>query len=221
MVVRPTLQTGKNGFIERVGVFFLAHNHATTRPAQRLMGRRGNDVDMRHRARVHPRGYQPRDMGNIRNDNRTDALADSGKTRKIDNARISRRATEQQFGFVLLGQRLDLCIVDLAVFFAHAVLHGLVVHAGNTHLVTVCQVTTVRQRQPHHHITRRGQPHVDGLVGRRARVGLHVDMLSAKELLGSLDAEHLQFVDLLLAFVVAVLGIALGIFVGKNCSGRF
>ena len=63
---------------------------------------------------------------------------------------------------------------------------------------------------------KRGQ--IDGHVGLAAGVGLDVDVLGAEELLGPVAGQVLDHVDVLAAAVVALPGIALGIFVGQHAA---
>ena len=62
--------------------------------------------------------------------------------------------------------------------------------------------------------------HVDGHVRRRARVGLHVRVLGAEELLRAVDRELLDLVDDLAAAVIALAGIALGVLVRRHRAHR-
>jgi len=50
-------------------------------------------------------------------------------------------------------------------------------------------------------------------------VGLHVDVLAAEDLLGTIAGEVLNDVSVLAAAVVATAGVALGVFVGENGAG--
>ena len=50
-------------------------------------------------------------------------------------------------------------------------------------------------------------------------MGLHVGVLGTEELLGAVDRELLDHVDILAAAVIAAAGIAFGIFVGKKRAG--
>ena len=59
------------------------------------------------------------------------------------------------------------------------------------------------------------------LVGLAARVRLHVGEAAAEQLLGAVDGELLDDVDVLAAAVVAPAGIALGVLVGEHAAGRF
>ena len=68
-----------------------------------------------------------------------------------------------------------------------------------------------------------GETHggVGGLIGLRAGVRLHVDVLGAEELLGALAGQVLDDVGELAAAVVALAGIAFGVLVGEDAAGGF
>ena len=83
------------------------------------------------------------------------------------------------------------------------------------------QVTTMGKIQAHDRIAGPGKGQIDGLVGRRARVGLDVDVLGAEQFTGSSGAQFLQAVDLLLALVIAFARIPLRILVGENGTSGF
>ena len=57
---------------------------------------------------------------------------------------------------------------------------------------------------------------VDRHVGLCAGVGLYVDMLRAKKLVGPVDGQVFHLIHALAAAVVALAGITLGVFVGQN-----
>ena len=59
------------------------------------------------------------------------------------------------------------------------------------------------------------------LVRLRARVRLHVGKAAAEQLLGAIDGELLDDVDVLAAAVVAATGIAFGVLVGQHAAGGF
>ena len=63
--------------------------------------------------------------------------------------------------------------------------------------------------------------HVDGDVGGRAGVGLHVGVFGAEELLGAVDGQLLDFVGDFAAAVVALAGIAFGVLVGEDRAHGF
>ena len=63
--------------------------------------------------------------------------------------------------------------------------------------------------------------HVDGDVGGSAGVRLHVGVFGAEQFLGAIDGELLDFVGVFAAAVVALAGIAFGVFVGEDRAHGF
>ena len=60
----------------------------------------------------------------------------------------------------------------------------------------------------------------DGLVRLAARMRLHIGEGAVEQPLGAIDGELLDDVDILAAAVIALAGIAFGIFVGEQRAGR-
>ena len=165
---------------------------------------------------MYPGGHQPGNMRYIGDHDGPDRMSDLGKARKINDARIGRAPAEEQLGSVLFGQLFDLIEVDFARVPTHSVLHGLVVHPRDANAVAVRQMAPVRQRQAHDRIARRAQADVHGLIGRRARIGLHIDVLGIKNLLGALDAQPLDLVDFSLALIVARACVPFGVLIRQD-----
>ena len=117
---------------------------------------------------------------------------------------------------VLQRQALDLGVIHFARGRVQAVLEGLVDLAGEVRLGAVGQVTAVRQAHAEHHVARLAQREVDGAVGLRARVRLHVGEVGAEQLLRALDGELLGTVHEFAAAVVALVRVAFGVLVGEH-----
>ena len=60
-----------------------------------------------------------------------------------------------------------------------------------------------------------------GLVGLRAGVRLDVDVFGLEEFFGALAGEIFHLVGILAAAVVALAGVAFGVFVGEDAAGGF
>ena len=86
--------------------------------------------------------------------------------------------------------------------------------------MAVGQVAAVGQAHGQHGVARLERGPVDGLVGRGARVRLHVGVLGAEEVFGPLDGQGLDLVDDLAAAVVAVARVAFGVLVGEHAAHR-
>ena len=87
-------------------------------------------MGVRQRARMQPGGDEPGEMGHVDHEIGADGVGDGAEAREVDDARIGRAAGDDQSRLVLLGQALDLVIVDEVVVFAHAILHGVEPFAG-------------------------------------------------------------------------------------------
>ena len=81
-------------------------------------------------------------------------------------------------------------------------------------------MAAVGQVEGEHGVARLDGGEVDGRVGLTAGVGLHVDVLGAEEGLEPVAGEVLHRVDEFAAAVVAVAGVALGVFVGEDAADR-
>ena len=114
-----------------------------------------------------------------------DAIGGRANAREVDDARIGARADDDHLRPVLVGQAIELVVVDPLVVLAHAVGHDRVELAGEVQRVAVREVAAVRQVHAEHRVARLEQRQVDGHVGLRARVRLHVDVLGAEQRLGA------------------------------------
>ena len=101
---------------------------------------------------------------------------------------------------------------------AHLVGGDVVELARDVELHPVREVAAVREREAHDPVARiqQGQEHL-GVRG-RAGVRLDVRVLGAEELLGAVDRELLDDVDVLAAAVVALSRVALGVLVREHAA---
>ena len=83
------------------------------------------------------------------------------------------------------------------------------------------QVAAVREVHAEHRVAGLQQRQVGAQVGLRAGVRLHVHVIGAEQFLGARDRERFGDVDELASAVVALAGIALGVFVRHHRAGRF
>ena len=79
----------------------------------------------------------------------------------------------------------------------------------------------MRERHAEDGVARLQQRQVDGLVGLRARMRLHVGVVGAEQLLAAFDRQLLGDVDVFAAAVVALARIAFGVLVGQHAALRF
>src|SRR5690606_34054050 len=102
--------------------------------------------------------------------------------------------------------------------FGDAVLHGVVQLARGGNAGTVGQVAAVGQAHAENGVTGAEQGQVDGGVGLGAGVRLDVGVVGAEQLLGTVDGQLLDHVDVLAATVVALARLAFGVRVGQHAA---
>jgi len=133
--------------------------------------------------------------------------------------RVRRPAADDHLGSEVAGLLLELVIVDPPRRRVELVGQRLEKDRRGGDLLAVPGVVSVREVAPrgeveaHDAVVRVEQRGVDREVGRRARVGLHVDApgrrVEVERSQGALLAEELEAVDVLVASVVAGVGLAL------------
>ena len=93
---RAALRAGENGAVDLFGELVPAEDDRTARAAQRLVRRAGDDIGIRHRARVHARGDKAADVRHVDHQVRADGIGNSAKARKVDHARIGARPGDDE-----------------------------------------------------------------------------------------------------------------------------
>ena len=134
---------------------------------------------------------------------------------------ISAATADDQLRALFLGQLFQVVVVDRLGFFGHAVGNDLVRLAGKIQMMAVGEVAAMRQVQAENGIARLQHGRVGFHVGLRSGVRLHVGMLGAEKLLGAVARQVLDHIGELAAAVVALAGIAFGVFVGEHRARRF
>ena len=171
-----------------------------------------------HRVGVDPGGDEPGEVGHVDHQEGADLVGDLPEAREVEHARVGRPAGEQQLRPALLGDPLDLVHVDQVGLGRDLVGRDVVQPARHVDLHAVAEVAAVRQREAHDRVAGLQQRVVDGRVGLRAGVRLHVGVLGAEQRLGAVDRELLDHVDVLAAAVVALARIALGVLVREHAA---
>ena len=162
---------------------------------------------------------EARDVGHVDQQQRADLVGDGAEAAPVDGAGVGAVAGDDKLGAVLLGEGLDLSVVDKLRLRVDAVGDDVVVLAGEVDGAAVGEVAAVVEAHAHEGLAGLHEGGVDGDVGLGAGVGLHVGMLRAEELLDAVDGEGLGHVDELAAAVVAAAGVALGVLVGHDGGG--
>src|SRR5216684_4005330 len=93
-------------------MFFFAKDQTSARAAQGFLRRRGYIIRHRHWRRMQARDDRPGDVRNVREHPRADALRNLADPFEVDDARISRRATDDQSWPLTLRDMLQLVIID-------------------------------------------------------------------------------------------------------------
>ena len=96
------------------------------RSAQRLVRGRGNEVGVRHRTGMKARGHEPAMCAMSTKKSAPTDLRDLRQAGEIDDARIGAGAGDDHLGLVLLGEAVELVVVDRLGFLADAVGNELV-----------------------------------------------------------------------------------------------
>jgi hypothetical protein len=128
-------------------------------------------------------------------------------------------AREQQLGALGAREVAHLVEIDARGVAADAVLHRLEPAAGDRHVPAVGEVAAGREAEAHHGVARLEEREVDGEVGGRARIRLHVRVIGAEQRLRAVDAELFDLVDVLLTLVVALGRVALAVLVVQHGAG--
>ena len=217
---RAALRAGKYRTVECLGVFRAAHGDATPRTAEGLVGGARDEVGDRHGIVVDARGDEPRIVGHVDHQLRADFPGDLGEPAVRNLTGIRARAGDDQLRLVLPRQARDLVEVEQLVIAADAVVDELVEDARTVELHAVREMAAVGQVEGEHGVARLDGGEVDGRVGLTAGVRLHVDVLGPEEGLEPVAGEVLHRVDEFAAAVVAVAGVALGVFVGEHAADR-
>ena len=218
VVQRAALHPREDRAVDRLRVLLAAQDEPRPRPGERLVRRRGDEVAVRHRARVDPGRDEAREVGHVAEKERADLVGNLAEAPRLYGPRIGGAATDDQLRPVLLREREHVVVVDDVALTRDAVVDDVVEPAREVDLEAVRQVTAVRELEREDRVARFQAGEVDGHVRLRTRVRLHVRVLRAEELLRAVDGQLLDLVDHLAAAVVAPAGIPLGVLVRRHAA---
>ncbi len=190
-------------------------NQAAARSAQGLVGGAGHHIGDGHRVGVEAGGDQSRHMRHVHEQVRAHRVGDGAETREVDEARIGREAGDDHLGSMFLRQPLHLVVVDLGGIGLDAVLHGLEQLAGEIDLGAMREVAAMIQAHAENGVAGAEQRQVDGGIRLRTGMRLHVGIVGTEQLLGAVDGQLFDHVDVFAAAVVALAGISFGVLVGQ------
>ena len=173
----------------------------------------GCDVGDIHRTGIKAHGDESGNVGHVGQQVSVHAVGDIFETLPVQKTAVGRKSGDNHPGPMLLGQLLNLVVVDLPGIGVQAVLHGVIQLAGKIDSGAVSQVPTMGKAHTEHSITWVEQRHVHSGVGTRTRVRLHIDIGRSEQLLSPVNRQLLGDVDKLAAPVIALARIAFGILV--------
>ena len=216
---RAALGAGEDGRVDALDeILVVGQDQAAAGAAQRLVGRGGHNVGVGDRVLVLAACYQTGNVGHIHHQHRAVAVGNLGQLLKVDGAGVGGRTGHNQLGADLrhlLGQR---GVVDAAILGRDTVGDEVVVLAAHVHGGAVGQVAALGQIHAHDSVTEVQQRKVNRQVRLCAGVGLHVGVLGTEQLAGAVNSDLFHLVHVLAAAVVAVAGVAFGVFVGQHAA---
>ena len=236
MLERTALDTRKYGRINDLGHFLddalrggdapgivkvLTYQDDTaTGTAEGLVGRGGDDMGVFHRVLQQAGGDKAGGMGHVHHQDGTHPVGDRAHPGIVPFAGIGGGPADDQFRPGFDGHALHLVVIDEAGLLVEAIGDGLVEDAGGVDGRTVGQVTAVGEVEAHERVSRAEDGHFDRQVGLGAGMGLDIGIFGPVDGLEPVNGQLLDLVDDLAAAVIAVTGIALGVFVGADGTHR-
>ena len=191
-----------------------SEDQATARAAQGFMGGGGDHVGERHWVRVYASSNQAGYVSHVDEQVRTNFVRDGAEAWEVQNLRVGAEAGDDHLRLVLNGQAFNFVVVDQAGI-GDAVLHGVVHLAGEADAGAVGQVAAMGQAHAQYGVTGFQQGQVHGAVGLRTGVRLDVGVVGAEQLLGAVDGQLLDDVDVFATAVVTLAWVAFGVLVGQ------
>ena len=162
------------------------------------------------------RGDESREVCHVNPELGSDLVGDLLHGLEIFDTRVGTPATDDHGRVGFERTLADDFRVNAEGFGVDSVGFGMVETPGEVDLHTVGKVSAMVECEAEHGVTRLDERLVDGCVGLRAGVGLHVDVFGAEQALGAFAGDGFDLVDLLAAAVVAASRIAFGILVGQH-----
>ena len=215
---RAALGAGEDGGVNLLGELLLAEDDGAAGAAQGLVRGRRDHVGIGHGRGMGPAGDQAADVGHVHEHIGPDLVAYLADPGPVYDAGVGGGAGDYHLRLQLPGHAAHLVIVDELGGGVHAVGAHVEVLAGDGRLGAVGEVAAAGEVHAHDDVAGLGEREVNGHVGLRAGVRLHVGVLRAEELLGPVAADVLDDIDVFAAAVEALSGIALGILVGEMAA---
>ena len=211
---RAALRAGEDRLIDRGAEFLLAKDHAAARAAQGLVRCGGDNVCVGDGRGMQTRCDETGDMRHVDHQISADALRNFADALEIDDARIGGRARYDQLWLYLQRLLGEGIIVDIAVRI-DTVGDEVEIFAGHIHRRAVRQMPAMREIHAHDRIAGMDQRKINGHVRLCAGMRLDIGTFCAEQLLGALNGNLFNDIDILAAAIIALARIALRIFVGQ------
>ena len=184
--------------------------------AEGLVGGGGDDVGVRDGRGVGSTGNEAGEVGHVDEEVGSNLVGDLAHALEVELAGVGAAAADDELRFDFEGLGLELVVVDDFGVFADLVAGDVVELAGEVELVAVGEVASVGEVEAEDGVAGGDERHVGGGVGLRAGVRLDVGVVGAEEAFGAVAGEGFDDVGVLAATVVALSGVAFGVFVGED-----
>ena len=165
---------------------------------------------------MRPARHQAGEMGHVHHEIGAHLIGDLAEGGEINLAGIGAAAGQDQLGLVFAGQGRDLVHVNALVVLAHRVGDRLEPFAGIIGGMAVGEMAARRQVQAHEGVARIEQGVEHFLVGVGAGMGLHIGVRAAEQFAGAVNRQLFGDIDIFAAAIIALAGIAFGVFVGQH-----
>ena len=163
-------------------------------------------------------GHQAGNMGHVDHEIGIHRPGNMGQPLKIDDPGIGAGSGHNHLWPLGPGQFIQRIVVDGAGFPFHPVMEKLEEPTGKAHRAAMGQVSAMGQIHSQKGVPRVEQGEVDRHVGLGPRMGLDIDIGSAKQLLGPLHGQIFRHVHMFATTVIPLGRIPFGIFVGQNAA---
>ena len=201
--------------VELLVGFLVAEDHAAAGTAKGLVRGGRDDVRVRNGARMEACGDEAGDVRHVDPEDGTALVGDLTEALEVDDARVRGGTGDDHPRLLFHSDSLEFIVVDVT-FVVDAVRDDVEEETGEVDGRTVGQVTAGVEGHTHDLVAGLADGHGDRHIGLRAGMRLDVGIVTAEELLGSLDGEGLDLVDDFTAAVVTFARITFGIFVGQD-----
>ena len=159
-------------------------------------------------------------VGHVKDVVGTDFVGDLAHAGEVPEAGIGAATTDDGLGLFAKGDSFKFVVVDEFGVLTDLVEGGAIELAAEAEAVSVGEVAAVGEVETEDSVAGLQDRGIGGSVGLGAGVRLNVDVVATEDLLGAIPGEVLNDVGVLTAAIVATAGVAFGIFVGEDGTGR-